>query len=138
MPRKSSPTTSRSSFACRRTPRPSASPRPRSSSACARPCSSRNSIWARPLLAEARDMSMYLVVGLVRDAERMRDVVRALADAAFEREEIDMLEGPVIGLVARGVPEREAHVLAEGVRRGGAIVAVQADDQMEAEQAALL
>jgi hypothetical protein len=81
---------------------------------------------------------MYLVVGLVRDAQQARDVVRALADAAFEREEIDMLDGPIVGLVRRGVPEREAHVFAEGIRRGGAIVAVRADDEMEAEQAALL
>ena len=35
-------------------------------------------------------------------------------------------------------PEGEAHVLAEGIRRGGAVVAVRADDEMEAEQAALL
>ena len=81
---------------------------------------------------------MYLVAGLVRDAHQARGLVRALADAAFEREEIDMSGGPVPGLVARGVPEGEAHVLAEGVRRGGAIVAVKADDEMEAEQAALI
>jgi hypothetical protein len=36
------------------------------------------------------------------------------------------------------VPEGEAHVFAEGVRRGGVVVAVKADDEMEAEQAALL
>jgi hypothetical protein len=81
---------------------------------------------------------MYIVAGLVRDAHQARGLVRALADAAFEREEIDMAGGPVAGLVACGVPEGEAHVLAEGIRRGGAIVAVKADDDMEAEQAALL
>ena len=81
---------------------------------------------------------MYIVAGLMRDAHQARGLVRALADAAFEREEIDMSGGPVGGLVACGVPEGEAHVLAEGVRRGGAIVAVRADDEMEAEQAALL
>ena len=81
---------------------------------------------------------MYIVVGLMRDAHAARGLVRALADAAFEREDIDMSGGPVTGLSACGVPEHEAHVLAEGIRRGGAIVAVKADDEMEAEQAALL
>jgi len=81
---------------------------------------------------------MYIVAGLMKDAHQARGLVRALADAAFEREEIDMSGGPVTGLAACGVPEGEAHVLAEGVRRGGAIVAVKADDEMEAEQAALL
>jgi hypothetical protein len=81
---------------------------------------------------------MYLVAGLVRDAHQARGLIRALADAAFEREEIDMSGGPIAGLVACGVPEGEAHVLAEGIRRGGALVAVKADDAMEAEQAALL
>jgi hypothetical protein len=43
-----------------------------------------------------------------------------------------------VGLVARGIPEGEAQIFAEGIRRGGAVVAVKADDEMEAEQAALL
>jgi hypothetical protein len=81
---------------------------------------------------------MFIVAGLMKDAHQARGVVRALADAAFEREEIDMSGGPIAGLVARGVPEREAHVFAEGIRRGGAMVAVKADDEMEAEQAALI
>ena len=81
---------------------------------------------------------MYLVAGLVRDAHQARGLIRALASAAFEREEIGMSGGPVAALVLRGVPEGEAHILAEGIRRGGALVAVKADDEMEAEQAALL
>src|SRR5687767_10728508 len=81
---------------------------------------------------------MYIVAALMKDAHQARGLIRALADAAFEREEIDMSGGPVSGLMACGVPEGEAHVLAEGIRRGGAIVAVRADDEMEAEQAALL
>jgi hypothetical protein len=81
---------------------------------------------------------MYIVAALMKDAHAARGLVRALADAAFEREEIDMTGGPVVGLVSCGVPETEAHVFAEGIRRGGAIVAVKADDEMEAEQAALL
>ena len=81
---------------------------------------------------------MYVVAALMKDAHAARGLVRALADAAFEREDIDMTGGPIVGLVACGVPETEAHVLAEGIRRGGTIVAVKADDEMEAEQAALL
>jgi len=81
---------------------------------------------------------MYIVAALMKDAHAARGLVRALADAAFEREEIDMTGGPIAGLVSCGVPEGEAHTLAEGIRRGGAVVAVRADDEMEAEQAALL
>lgn len=81
---------------------------------------------------------MYIVAALMKDAHAARGLVRALADAAFEREEIDMTSGPVAGLVSCGIPETEAHVFAEGIRRGGAVVAVKADDEMEAEQAALL
>jgi hypothetical protein len=81
---------------------------------------------------------MYIVAALMKDAHQARGLVRALADAAFEREEIDMTGGPIAGLIDRGVPEGDAHVLAEGIRRGGAVVAVKADDEMEAEQAALL
>jgi hypothetical protein len=81
---------------------------------------------------------MFIVAGLVKDPHQARGLIRALADAAFEREEIDMAGGPVVGLVACGVPEGEAHVLAEGIRRGGALVAVKADDEMEAEEASLI
>ena len=81
---------------------------------------------------------MYIVAGLMKDAHQARGVVRALADAAFEREEIDMSGGPISGLVYCGVPEGEAHVFAEGVRLGGVIVAVKADDEMVAVEAALL
>jgi hypothetical protein len=81
---------------------------------------------------------MYFVAALMKNAHAARGLVRALADAAFEREEVDMSGGPVVGLVSCGVPEGEAHILAEGIRRGGAIVSVKADDEMEAEQAALI
>jgi hypothetical protein len=81
---------------------------------------------------------MYIVAALMKDAHQARGLVRALADAAFEREEIDLNGGPITGLVACGVPEGDAHVFAEGIRRGGTIVAVKADDEMEAEQAALI
>lgn len=38
--------------------------------------------------------------------------------------------GLIGGLVGAGVPEDEAHVYAEGVRRGGTLVSVSADDRM--------
>ena len=80
----------------------------------------------------------YIVAGLASDAHQARGLIRALANAGFARDEIDMAGGLVSGLVEVGLPETEAHVFAEGVRRGGAIVVVQADDEFEAEQAALL
>ena len=43
---------------------------------------------------------MYIVAALVKDAHQARGLIRALADAAFEREEIDMSGGPVSGLMA--------------------------------------
>ena len=42
------------------------------------------------------------------------------------------------GLTSVGVPEHEAHVYAESVRRGGALVLVRADDDAEALRAAAL
>jgi len=80
----------------------------------------------------------YIVARLMKDAHQARGLVRALSDEGFDREEIDMAGGPISSLTALGVPDHEAHVFAEGVRRGGAIVAVSADDEMEAEQAALV
>ena len=59
---------------------------------------------------------MYIVAGLMKEAHQARGLVRALADAAFEREEIDMAGGPVVGLVNCGIPEGEAHVFAAGDR----------------------
>lgn len=80
----------------------------------------------------------YIVAGLTKGVHQARGLIRALADAGFPREEIDMAAGPIAGLVEIGIPETEAHVFAEGARRGGAIVVVKADDEFEAEQAALL
>lgn len=80
----------------------------------------------------------FIVAGLMRDAHQARGAIRALQDDGFELEEMDMAGGPVSALLACGISEGDAHVFAEGVRRGGAIVAVKADDEMEAEQAALV
>ena len=40
------------------------------------------------------------------------------------------------GLVGAGVPEEDAHVYSEGVRRGGSLLSVQVDDEREANRAA--
>jgi hypothetical protein len=80
----------------------------------------------------------FIVAGLMRDAHQARGAIRALGDTGFEIEDMDMAGGPLGALMECGIPEGDAHVFAEGVRRGGAIVAVKADDEMEAEQAALI
>jgi uncharacterized protein (TIGR02271 family) len=56
--------------------------------------------------------------------------------AALTGAGIGALAGGLIGgLTKLGVPEEEAHYYAEGVRRGGILVTVAADDDREAEQA---
>src|SRR5262245_20674049 len=110
---------------------------------CRRRCSSRpRASCARHVLCTQQSgkgaRMAYIVAGLSKDAHQARGLIRALANAGFPREEIDLSGGPVVGLTALGMPETEAHVFAEGVRRGGAIIAVAADDEFEAEQAALL
>ena len=62
----------------------------------------------------------YIVAGLTKGAHQARGLIRALADAGFPREEIDMAGGPIAALVEMGIPENEAHVFAEGARRGAA------------------
>jgi hypothetical protein len=80
-------------------------------------------------------MSM-IVVGLASDAHQARGVVRALEDDGFELEDLDVSAGVLSELLARGVPEEEAGVFAEGVRRGGMLVFVRAEDDDAAAEAA--
>jgi hypothetical protein len=77
-----------------------------------------------------------IVVALMKDPHQARGLVRALDDEGFRREEIDVSGGYVSGLTAMGVPIDEANSYAEGVRRGGMLVCVRADDESEAELAA--
>jgi len=79
-----------------------------------------------------------VIVGLLKDAHEARGLIRALDDAGFSGEDIDMQGGLLAELTLRGVPEDEAATFAEGVRRGGALVCVRADDQHEAGEAANL
>jgi hypothetical protein len=77
-----------------------------------------------------------IIVGLVKEGEQARRLIRALDDAGFSGDDLEMKSGPHADLVARGVPEQEAHAFAEGVRRGGTLVCVRAEDEDEAAEAA--
>lgn len=79
-----------------------------------------------------------VIVGLLKDAHQARGVIRALDDAGFSGDDIDMSGGLLSQLVERGLPDEDAHALAEGVRRGGALVCVRTDDEEEAAEAAEL
>lgn len=79
-----------------------------------------------------------VIVGLVGDAQKARGLVRALDDAGFSGEDIDLQGGLLSDLAARGVPAEDARVLGEGVRRGGAVVCVRTDSDYEAAEAAEL
>jgi len=79
-----------------------------------------------------------VIVGLLRDAHQARGVIRALDDAGFSGDDIDMSGGLLAQLAARGVPDEDAHALAEGVRAGGALVCVRTDTEEEAAEAAEL
>jgi hypothetical protein len=65
-------------------------------------------------------------------------MAKALAEAGFDREDVSDNEGFISGLCGAGVSEAEAHAYAEGVRRGGAVVAVGAADRIEANRAAIV
>ena len=79
-----------------------------------------------------------IVVGLMKDPHEARGIVRALDADGFELEDIDVSGGMRTELLSRGVPEKEAHLYAEGVRRGGMLVFVRAESDDEAAEAAEL
>jgi uncharacterized protein (TIGR02271 family) len=72
------------------------------------------------------------VIGLFDDSRQTQHIVQALGDAGFRREDIRTLtrqeEASVGTLSAYGVPEAEASYYAEGLRRGGTVVLVDAAD----------
>ena len=72
------------------------------------------------------------VIGLFDEPRQAQQVVHALVDDGFRREDIRTLtrqeEASVGTLSAHGVPEAEAQAYAEAVRRGGAVVLVDAAD----------
>ena len=72
------------------------------------------------------------VIGLFDDRREAQHIVHALVDDGFRREDIRTLtsqeEASVGTLSADGVPEAEAQAYADAVRRGGALVLVDAAD----------
>jgi len=72
------------------------------------------------------------VIGLFDDRREAQHIVHALVDDGFRREDIRTLtsqeEASVGTLSADGVPEAEAQAYADAVRRGGALVRVDAAD----------
>jgi hypothetical protein len=80
----------------------------------------------------------FLVVGMMKDPQHARQVARALEEAGFDREDLTGGEGFMAELCRRGVPDPEAHAYAEGVRRGGAVLAVAARGEIDANQAAVI
>ena len=80
----------------------------------------------------------YLVVGMMKDPQHARQVARALEDAGYDREDLTGGDGFIAELCHHGVPDPEAHAYAEGIRRGGAVVAVAAADDVDANQAAVI
>jgi uncharacterized protein (TIGR02271 family) len=72
------------------------------------------------------------VIGLFNDRREAQQVVQALVDDGFRREDIRTVtsqeEASVGTLTALGAPEPEARQYAEAVRRGGALVLVDAAD----------
>jgi hypothetical protein len=79
-----------------------------------------------------------VIVGLLKDAQQARGVIRALDDAGFTGDDIDMSGALLPELVTRGVPDEDAQAFVESVRRGGAIVCVRTEDEEEAAEAAEL
>src|SRR4029450_7491662 len=82
------------------------------------------------------------VIGLFDDPRQAQHIIQALVDDGFRREDIRTLtrqgEAAVGTLSAYGVPEAEAQDYAEGLRRGGAVVLVDAADEREDRAAAIM
>jgi uncharacterized protein (TIGR02271 family) len=72
------------------------------------------------------------VIGLFDDPRQAQQIVQALVDDGFRREDIRTMtsqeEASVGTLSAHSVPEAEAQQYAEGIRRGGGLVLVDAAD----------
>jgi uncharacterized protein (TIGR02271 family) len=86
-------------------------------------------------------MAAKQVVGLFSNTSDAQAAVQELHGASISDNDIRLVtnskEGGLVStLVDTGVPEDDANVYAEGVRRGGALVTVQTDDDALAMQAA--
>ena len=79
-----------------------------------------------------------VIVGLVSDAHQARGLIRALDDAGFSGEDIDMSSALLPELAQRGIPDEDARVYAEGVRRGGTLVTARVEDAKAPEAQSIL
>jgi hypothetical protein len=82
------------------------------------------------------------VIGLMDSGAEAQKVVEKLLACGFDRKEMGMMAGGEAGavgllgaLASRGVPEDEAHFYAEGVRRGGTLITVNAGGDELAKRA---
>ncbi|HEV8290861.1 MAG TPA: hypothetical protein VGP94_03025 [Tepidisphaeraceae bacterium] len=66
---------------------------------------------------------MPTVLGIFNNRKHAEDVVLSLVEAGFERFDVSIVDD-VPGLIEQGVPEEEARCYAEGIGRGGIVVAV--------------
>jgi uncharacterized protein (TIGR02271 family) len=82
------------------------------------------------------------VIGLFDDPRQAQQVVQALVNDGFRREDIRTItsqEGASVGtLSAHGVPEAETQYYTEGLRRGGAVVLVDAADERAERAVAIM
>ena len=82
------------------------------------------------------------VIGLFDEPRQAQQVVHALVDDGFRREDIRTMtrqeEASVGTLSAHGVPEAEAHYYSEGLRRGGVVVLVEAADERAERAVAIM
>lgn len=79
-----------------------------------------------------------IVLGLMKDPRQAQSAMQALDREGLECEKIDSPGATAAALSRLGVPDHEAQLYAEGMRRGGKVVCVRAEDDMEAEHAAHL
>lgn len=81
-------------------------------------------------------------IGLFERVEDARRAADALLNRGFVKDEIGIIaeaDGGLVGtLSSLGVPGDDAHIYAEGVSRGGALVTIQASDRRADEAQELL
>ncbi len=73
---------------------------------------------------------MKTVIGLYDDRNDAQQVQQELTNSGFDRGQIDMMQNGNVksSLTSAGVPNEEADLYAEGVRRGGTLVTANVDD----------
>jgi uncharacterized protein (TIGR02271 family) len=94
------------------------------------------------IIEDRRRAMAKTVIGLFDDRREAQQVVQALEDDGFRREDIRTVtsqeEASVGTLTARGIPETEAQYYAKGLRQGGALVLVEAADDRADQAVAIM